>query len=229
MAAVIQDNEPFALVTLIADRCHTLGLSHGDVIRRTPYRNSSKGVRRLNELLAGDLTKTKYLIATLPAALDLAEDVVGQAVRITQQQLDDRKRRRLEANDAAWRTEFEPHAIILTERTRPQPFFVAAVIGVERILRVDLDVTANPIAYVGLALDGLRQKLAAWNSEQLPAFGRPIGIVVNYSPDFAVRFDLDGTAREIFDRAHRIGQLALLMGGQPVCREPKSPVFVRKY
>jgi hypothetical protein len=34
-----------------------------------------------------------------------------------------------------------PHGIILTEKTVPSPIFVAAMIGVEKLLRIDLDAT----------------------------------------------------------------------------------------
>src|ERR1700730_618424 len=44
-----------------------------------------------------------------------------------------------EARDKIWRENFRPHAIILTERTVPSPIFVAAMIGVENLLRIYLD------------------------------------------------------------------------------------------
>jgi hypothetical protein len=44
-----------------------------------------------------------------------------------------------EARDKIWRENFRPHAIILTERTVPSSIFVAAIIGVEKLLRIDLD------------------------------------------------------------------------------------------
>ena len=44
--------------------------------------------------------------------------------------------------------EFQPHAVILTERTGPQPIFVAAIIGVERLLRVDFDLDGERESYI---------------------------------------------------------------------------------
>jgi hypothetical protein len=215
MAEINSFTEPLALATLIADRCRDLGLSQADLVRRTGYRNIPKGLWRLHDLFAGGLIKTKAILDALPAVLDLPNEVVHRAIQVTQQQLDDRKRRQLEAEEAAWRAAFKPHAIILTERTVPSPIFIAAIIGVERLLRVDFDVNVSPVSFVKLALDGVKQKLAEWGST-IPAFGRPTGIVVNYSPDFGVRFDLDGTARETFDAAYRIGQVYLLIKGRPV-------------
>jgi hypothetical protein len=49
------------------------------------------------------------------------------------------KRRQAEQAGMDWRENFQAHAIILTERTRPAPVFVAAIIGAERLLRVNFD------------------------------------------------------------------------------------------
>ena len=115
-----------------------------------------------------------------------------------------------QARQTVWRAAFRPHAIILTERTVPQPFFVAAFIGIERLLRIDFDLALVPVTYTNQALAGLRRRLAEFKSgsgrisETLPALGRPVGVIVNYTPDRAIRFDLDGNALEILPRAHRL-------------------------
>ena len=53
-------------------------------------------------------------------------------------ELDLSEKQEAEARDKIWRENFRPHAIILTERTVPSPIFVAAIIGVEKLLRIDL-------------------------------------------------------------------------------------------
>jgi hypothetical protein len=58
----------------------------------------------------------------------------------------------------------------------------------------------------------------------LPAFGRATGFIVNYSPDFAVGFSLDGTPQEVFGTAYRIGHASLLLRGKPIPREMLPPV-----
>jgi hypothetical protein len=55
------------------------------------------------------------------------------------------------------------------------PIFVAAMVGVERILRIELDTSLPEQTYVHQALEKL--------SEQTIAFGRPIGVTINYAPD----------------------------------------------
>jgi hypothetical protein len=114
---------------------------------------------------------------------------------------------------------FEPHAIVLGDRTVPEPIWVAGVMGVDRILRVDFDYSGDEDTWAPLALEGVNQRLAAFGGTGLlPAFGRAIGYVVNYRADFAVRFSLDGQPQEVFEAAYRIGHAALLLKGRPIPR-----------
>jgi hypothetical protein len=56
--------------------------------------------------------------------------------------------------------------------------------------------------------------------EGVPAFGRPVGFVINYSPDKAVRFDLNGQPIAILDEAVRPGTAVLLrLDGRPIPAE----------
>jgi hypothetical protein len=115
--------------------------------------------------------------------------------------------------------------MILSERTKPSPMFVAAVMGVNRILRVDFDSTGDRESYVAKALTGVRQRLAEFKGT-LPAFGRAVGFIVNYSPDFAVKFSLDGMPQEIFGGAYRVGDASLSVKGKPIPRGMLPPVNI---
>lgn len=84
--------------------------------------------------------------------------------------------------------------------------FAAAPIGIEGFFRIDFAVATRPIAFIKLAMNGVRQKLAGWHCETLPVFGRPTGILVNYTPESSIRFNLDGTPREIFKRRTASGE-----------------------
>jgi hypothetical protein len=170
---------------LISSRCNELDIGPVELVRRCGYKNLAKGLRRLEELRAGEFVSTRGLISGLPQALDVPAEVVQKAV-------DDTTRQLREAHEAAWRAAFKPHAIILTDRRIPQPIFVAALIGVDELLRIDFPPAASPEMNPDLAIEGIRTKLACWNrdfdrrkglgSYQLPAFGRPTGFVVNNSP-----------------------------------------------
>jgi len=204
---------------LIASRSNELGIGPVEVVRRCGYKNIAKGLRRLEDLRRGDIQSTRALISGLPRALGVPVEVVRKAV-------DDTARQLLDADEAAWRASFKPHAIILTDRKIPQPIFVAAMIGVDELLRIDFPLLAASQMYPDLAIDGIRNKLARWNhgfnprkglgSYQLPAFGCPTGFVVNYSPDHAVRFDLAGHALESLSAAHRVGQATFSLRGSAI-------------
>jgi hypothetical protein len=226
MAKKSFDRSELAIGKLVRHRCRELGLGRADLIRRTSYKNLAKGLRRLDELFAGDLERTKDLIRALPGALDMPGHVVETAVTETEQQLEEDALRLAQKKEAAWRATFVPHAIILTERALPEPIFVAAFIGVERLLRIDFDLSVERASYINQALNGLRLKLAEFKpevgrmAETLPAFGRPIGLVVNYSPDRAVRFDLEGNGLEILQRAYSIGGLTCCIADDPFLGKP---------
>jgi hypothetical protein len=201
---------------LISSRCNELDIGPVELIRRCGYKNLAKGLRRLEDLRRGEFERTKGLISGLPQALQLPAEVVQKAVEDTTRQLH-------EAHEAAWRASFKPHAIILTDRRIPQPIFVAALIGVDELLRIDFPPLASPEMYPDLAIEGIRLKLARWHrdfnrrkglgSYQLPAFGRPVGFVVNYSPDQATSFDLGGNVVEVLSKAHRLGHATLHLKG----------------
>ena len=80
------------------------------------------------------------------------------------------------------------------------------------------------------ALAGIRRRLWEFRSElgsipdALPGFGRPIGVLVNYTPDRAIRFDLDGNALEILPRAHRPAEAYIVIRGRPLPLRAVMPV-----
>ena len=188
--------------TLIHERAAELGLRPAELVGRAGYKNISKGLRRLSELYQGNFDSSRGLIRLLPYALELSPDDVRKAVRQSRRQI-------AEAEEARWRAAFLPHAIILTERTRPHPLHIAAMIGIGELKRVDFKPGSSPLTYVRQASYGVQQKLQHWGHGQLPCFGRPIGIIINYTPDSSVKFDLNGKAIESFETAYCLGKATL--------------------
>ncbi|WFT82933.1 hypothetical protein QA634_14295 [Methylobacterium sp. CB376] len=74
------------------------------------------------------------------------------------------------------------------------------MIGIDRLLKLELDTTRPRHTFVRQALSGLNQRLLSFKSDQIPFFGRPRGFVINYAPNRAVRYDLNGNAVEILSR-----------------------------
>jgi hypothetical protein len=200
-----------AIATLIRSRMTELGLSRGEFVNRLGYKNIAKGIRRIDVLCEGDLEGTKHFLDVLPQALETSAETVKLALDQTVRELELAAKEEAAARDKIWRENFRPHAIILTERKVPSPIFVVAMIGVEKLLRIDIDATQGPMSFVRQVLDRL--------PEVVPAFGKPIGFVINYSPDQAVRFDRNGQANEILKEAVRPGTAVLRLGGRPISAE----------
>jgi hypothetical protein len=206
-----------AIAALIRSRMTELGLSRGEFAKRLGYKNIAKGIRRIDALREGDLEGTKQFLDTLPQALETSAETVTRAFEQTVREIELAEKQEAETREKIWRENFCPHAIILTERTVPSPIFVAAIVGVEKLLRIDLDATHGPANFVRQVLDHL--------PEGVPAFGKPIGFVINYSPDHAVRFDPNGQPIAILDKAVRPGTAVLRLGGRPIPAEALGLVF----
>jgi hypothetical protein len=207
-----------AIATLIRSRLTELGLSRGEFAKRLGYKNIAKGIRRIDAMFEGDIKGTKQFMDVLLQALETSAEIVTLALDQTVREIELAEQQEAEARDKIWREKFCPHAIILTHRTVPSPIFVAAIIGVEKLLRIDLDPTQGPVSFVRQVLDHL--------PERVPAFGKPVGFVINYSPDKAVRFDSNGQPIAILDKAVRPGTTVLLrLGGRPIPAEALGLVF----
>ena len=165
----------------------------------------------------GNIEVTKQFMDELPQALETAAEIVTLALDQTVREIELAEQQEAEARDKIWRENFCPHAIVLTERTVPSPIFVAAIIGIEKLLRIDLDATQGPVSFVRQVLDRL--------PEGVPAFGKPTGFVINYSPDKAVRFDSNGQPIAMLDKAVRPGTAVLRLGGRPIPAEAFGLVF----
>ena len=194
---------------LIEERKFALGLKESGLAQRCGYANLSKGIRRLNELGGGRL-ELPDLIKTLPFALEVPAAAVSQAIEDTRRILHERRAAELQAEEDAWRAAFVPHAIALTANRCPEPIFVASLLGVKRLLFIAFDHTKPEHTFPRQALDGLAEKLnrEGWGT-LIPAFGRPTGVTVNYTPDHAVAYDLSERPVQILDKARRLGLATL--------------------
>jgi hypothetical protein len=209
-----------AIATLVRSRMTEIGLSRGEFAKRLGYKNIAKGIRRIDALCEGDIEGTKQVFDVLPQALETSAETVTLALEQTVRESELAEKQEAKARDKIWRENFCPHAIILTERTVPSPIFVAAIIGVEKLLRIDLDLTQRPVSFVRQVLDRL--------PEGVIAFGKPIGFVINYSPDQAVRFDRNGQPIEILDKAVRPATAVLCLGRRPITAEALGLVLANR-
>jgi hypothetical protein len=190
---------------LISTRRRELGISSAEIARRVGYRNVSKGVRRIDELCRGDFRAANFIVGALPRALELPEDDVRRAIHATEDELDARERARLEEEDRGYRSAFRPHAVWVTERLVPRPIFVAAFLGVENLLRFDLDIEQGEETFVAQAI--------AANPSWAGPFGKVVGFYLNLSPDKCVQYDREGNVLATFSKARRPGRADLTLKG----------------
>jgi len=200
------------ITALIEDRCRALGLTRQDVVRRAGYVNLSKGVRRLDALLAGDLHTTRGLIDRLPVALDVPVEVVTEAVEATKREIWARE-------NAAYRAQFRPHAIILTEHERPTSITMAAFSSADRELWVEFEPGTAPISYLAQTLRAARQR------SPINFYGKAVGFIINYGPDNAIRYDSNGNPLDVLSSAYRPEELTISIRGRPVSRDALAVIL----
>jgi hypothetical protein len=192
-----------ALHDFVDQRQKELRIRRGELARRCGYRNISKGVRRIDQVCGGDVgsPSAKIVLEALPAALEV--DAVKAAVEATIKALEQEDAER----EAAWRAAFKPSAYLLGTERRPSQIFIFGITGgPERWLRIPLDLTRPPVTFAAQALAVVEK------TPEVPFFGPTTGFIINYTPDHAVRFNLNGAAVELLKRAYSPGQVELFIG-----------------
>jgi hypothetical protein len=142
-------------------------------------------------------------------------------IAIGEEQRTAREKEKLEreAKEAEWRKNFRPHAVILTERRIPsQITFCGLTGGAAARLIIPLDFAQPAVTFVGQAIAGLEKKAPVGRNGRrcVMFFGEPTGLIVNYSPDLALRCDLEGNPIEWLPAAYRIGKLELSIGNRTI-------------
>jgi hypothetical protein len=188
----------YPLHRLIEQRRETLGLTRTEVLRRMGYKSISKGIRRLEAIKAGDLRDAEFFHAPLAQALEVEPQVVEDAFQATREQV-------AAEGDAAYRAAFRPHLVWITHYRIPHPIHVAALCGGVEKKHAFFQPGSDPATFLAQA------QAMLVDPPLVPGFGAIEGFVINYSPDTAVRFDLQGRELERLPRAERVGRARLRM------------------
>ncbi|MGH1570715.1 hypothetical protein ACRAWG_08680 [Methylobacterium sp. P31] len=216
------------LADLIQNRMEELGLTDEALGRRLGYSNPAKAAGRVHALTNGlpFSAKSRFALWRLPAALEVRADVVVQAVADTERLFaqwergaEDQRRRVQEAEDRAWRKSFQPHAVIQTEYTVPSQITICGLLGgAGPRLIIPLDLSLPPVTFIQQAVDAVPTQTMprAGGGRHVMFFGKALGLIINYTPDAALRCDLSGKPLEILKKAHRIGEVRLSLSGPPL-------------
>jgi hypothetical protein len=204
---------------LIESQQKRLRLGRNELGRRCGFKNLAKALRRIDGVCHGDLDSpgAKMVLDNLAVALEVDKDVVEKAIRSTAEIIAKTERHGETAWDAAWRASFKPHAYLVGSENRPSQITIYGVTGgPERWLKIPLDLSQPPVTYAVQAHEVVAK------TPFVPFFGKTTGFIVNYTPDSAVRFDLDGNPVEHFGRAYRPGEVEVIIGKQKL---PASGLF----
>ena len=178
-----------------------LGMKRSELARRMGYVNMVKGCRRIDQLCEGDIRLAEYLRMRLAQGLRVSVEAIDESIQVAREE-------QAEAEDRAYRESFSPHAVILTERLRPSPIFVYVMTGGESNRIISFSENSDPRSYAVQAREAL--------PDEVMCLGRTTGYVVNYSPDFALRFNKEGRLVEELDRALRVESASMSIGGKRV-------------
>jgi hypothetical protein len=212
------------LAEFIDNRLQDLDLDWERLGYRLGYTSAVRARGRVQALRDGILKSPKSVcaIGRLAEALEAEPDQVTAAVRETQTILDRQEEARREAvrlereaEDARWRASFEPHAIIDTSERIPTSItMVVFGGGPDRWLKIPLDASQSQVTFVTQVLNILPDMVRQESDGRLgvPFFGHALGFFINYSPDHAIRFDLNGTPIEVLDLARRPGVASITLG-----------------
>jgi hypothetical protein len=188
-----------------------LGLDRGQLARRCGYQNVAKGLRKIDRILGGAISETamRPLLAALQPALEANDAEFFSAIAATEARLNAAARAVEEETDRCRRASFAPHGYLLGSSPRPSSITIYAMSGgSERWLKIRFDLSQSPAAFARQALAVLHR------SAVVPFHGGATGFVINYTPDSAVRFDVDGDPVEVFDRAYWPGSASVSVGGR---------------
>ena len=213
------------LAHLIQTRMQELGLDREALGFRLGYQNPLKAAGRVYALCNGHLTsaKSRAALRRLPEAIEVPSEAVQRALDATEERFAEQERqaeaqRRLarEEEERAWRAAFKPHAVIQTERTVPSQITICGLMGgAGPLLIIPCDLSKPPITFIQQAIAALPRRHED-GRRYVMFFGEALGLIINYSPDRAVRCDLDGNPLEVLPKAYRIGEVQLSIGGERV-------------
>jgi hypothetical protein len=196
---------------LIENQAKRLGLGRNELARRCGFKNLTKGLRRIDGVCDGDLDSpgANMVLDNLAVALEVDQAAVENAIAATAEIIAEANRLAEEKRDTAWRASFKPHAYLVGSEHRPSQITIYGITGgPERWLKIPLDLSQPPVTYAVQAHEFVKK------TPFVPFFGPTTGFIVNYTPDSAVRFDLDGNPFEHFDMAYRPGQVEVFIGKQ---------------
>jgi hypothetical protein len=208
--------DAYAIGRFILDRARTLGLSRTDLVHRLGYRDLAGGHRVLNGILLSGIVPTTFgLPNKLACALEVDGRLLITVIEATQWQRRDESRAHVLAREAAYRALFRPHLRAETSRSRPEPLFIATLIGTARLRHVPLPDQAWQLDAEHRDALVKRAILDHHHTQhgRIISFGEIVGYILvtlpGYLVDFGIPFDLNGDCAGPMCSVQRLSEATL--------------------
>jgi hypothetical protein len=201
---------------LVLDRTRAVGLSRTELVRRLGYSNLAGGHKVLTGILrTGIVPKTTHIARHLAAALEVDDSFLASVIEASEWQRRDEHRAQVLARESAYRATFRPHLRTETARTRPEPLFISALVGVSRLRHVpladdvwSLRVDERDAQVKRTILDHFRAQHGC-----IPTYGEIVGYTLvtlpGYLVDFGITFDLNGDRAGSMFAVQRLSEATL--------------------
>ena len=180
--------KPTPIAAFVTTHMHERQLTRGQLANRLGQ-NPNKALRQLYALTQTANPRNVDFIQRLATALEVPNNALMAVVQ-QQHQAD------IDAADAAYRAHFTPHAFWKTQLDRPSSISMAAWINAPKRLLLRFPRELAPRHYITHCQNSA--------PEGVPLYGRVSGFTINYHPDHAVVYRLDGTVVKTLDRALRL-------------------------
>ena len=183
-------SRPLEIIKLIDQSCDRRSISRTALLQAAGYRNATKGLRRLEQLARGDFHGARGLIEALTRVLDIDDESLAEAIAADKTRLAAEEALAQGRTTDQRRAMVQPNAIIETQTLEPRVMSMLLAMSVGHSLNVNLAVSPGSPSFIDQALQAI--ELRKTKEGTIGSFGRPTGFIVNYNPDLAVRYDLQG-------------------------------------
>ena len=208
--------EAYPIGRFILDRARALGLSRTEFVQRLGYRDLGAGHRVVNTILRTGVVPTTFgLPHKLASALEIEDRLMVALTEATDWQRRDERRAQVLAREATYRAAFKPHLRAETARIRPEPLFIAALMGTARLRHVplpdqawQLDAEDRDALVKHAILDHYQTQHG-----RIISFGEIVGYVLvllaGYQVDYGIPFDQHGDRSGAMCAVQRLSEATL--------------------
>src|SRR5215210_5855485 len=134
----------FPLGRLIASRAIALGITRRQLVERLGFGDRlAKGHEILSEMMTTG--NVPSYVTTLAASLELDQVVVDHVLHLTAWQQEAEWQQEMLGHEELYRASFRPQLQVKTERSRPEPVFIALMLTAEQLRIVYLPTEIDPV------------------------------------------------------------------------------------